>query len=209
MSRASRAVASSRSRSRWCAWPSSAGWFSAPKGAAGMHGWAPGVIGAIGTPKTRPEEYLNVIFTKSASSQQAGKEALGRMYARTLDRDQATTWATREAQYDAACAWGIPDHALLQRLSGIDLPVFVANGDNDPMILARRAPPQPITKRRSRRSRGTRPGRRSTTCPPTRAGSCRSTSSTRSPAASRPWAPSRSTRAATRSKSSAAVTASR
>jgi hypothetical protein len=101
-----------------------------------MHGWAPGVIGAIGTPKTRPEGYLNVIFTKSASSQQAGKEALGRMYARTLDRDQATTWATREAQYDAACAWGIPDHALLQRLSGIDLPVFVANGDNDPMILA-------------------------------------------------------------------------
>jgi pimeloyl-ACP methyl ester carboxylesterase len=59
------------------------------------------------------------------------------MYARTLDRDQATTWATREAQYDAVCAWGIPDHALLQRLSGIDLPVFVANGDSDPMILPR------------------------------------------------------------------------
>ena len=110
---------------------------SAPKGAAGMHGWAPEVIGAIGTPKTSPEEYLNVFFTKSASSQQAGKEALGRMYARTLDRDQATTWATRQAQYDAVCAWGIPDHALLQRLTGIDLPVFVANGDSDPMILPR------------------------------------------------------------------------
>jgi pimeloyl-ACP methyl ester carboxylesterase len=110
---------------------------SAPKGAAGMHGWAPEVIGAIGTPKTSPEEYLDVFFAKSASSQQAGKEALGRMYARTLDRDQATTWATREAQYDAVCAWGIPDHALLQRLSGIDLPVFVANGDSDPMILSR------------------------------------------------------------------------
>jgi pimeloyl-ACP methyl ester carboxylesterase len=110
---------------------------SAPQGAAGMHGWAPEVIGAIGTPKTSPEEYLNVFFTRSASSQQAGKEALGRMYARTLDRDQATAWATREAQYDAVCAWGIPDHALLQRLSGIDLPVFVANGDSDPMILPR------------------------------------------------------------------------
>jgi pimeloyl-ACP methyl ester carboxylesterase len=110
---------------------------SAPKGAAGMHGWAPEVIGAIGTPKTSPEEYLDVFFTKSASSRQAGQEALGRMYARTLDRDQTTTWATREAQYDAVCAWGIPDHALLQRLSGIDLPVFVANGDSDPMILPR------------------------------------------------------------------------
>ena len=50
-------------------------------------------------------------------------------------RDQATTWETREAQYDAVCAWGIPDHALLQRLSAVDLPVFVTNGDSDPMIL--------------------------------------------------------------------------
>jgi pimeloyl-ACP methyl ester carboxylesterase len=108
---------------------------SAPKGAAGMHGWAPEVIGAIGTPKTSPEEYLGVFFAKSESSQQAGKEALGRMYTRTLDRDQATTWATREAQYDAICAWGIPDHALLQRLSAVHMPVFVANGDSDPMIL--------------------------------------------------------------------------
>ena len=66
---------------------------------------------------------------------QAGKEALGRIYARTEDRDTATTWATREAQYNAVCAWGIPDHALLQRLSCLQLPVFVANGDSDPMIL--------------------------------------------------------------------------
>jgi pimeloyl-ACP methyl ester carboxylesterase len=42
---------------------------------------------------------------------------------------------TRQAQYDAVCAWGIPDHALLQRLSAIDVPVLVANGDSDPMIL--------------------------------------------------------------------------
>ena len=110
---------------------------SAPQGAAGMHGWAPEVIGAIGTPQTSPQAYLDVFFTQSASSQQAGKEALRRMYARTEDRDTATTWATREAQYDAVCAWGIPDHALLQRLSAIDLPVFVANGDSDPMILPR------------------------------------------------------------------------
>ena len=110
---------------------------SAPQGAAGMHGWAPEVIGAIGTPKTSPEAYLEVFFTRSASSRQAGQEALQRMYARTEDRDKATTWATREAQYDAVCTWGIPDHSLLQRLSAIDVPVFVANGDSDPMILPR------------------------------------------------------------------------
>jgi pimeloyl-ACP methyl ester carboxylesterase len=108
---------------------------AAPQGAAGMHGWAPEVMGAVGTPHTSPEAYLEVFFAQSAASRQAGKEALQRMYARTEDRDAATTWATREAQYDAVCTWGIPDHALLQRLSAIDMPVFVANGDSAPMIL--------------------------------------------------------------------------
>jgi pimeloyl-ACP methyl ester carboxylesterase len=108
---------------------------AAPQGAAGMHGWAPEVIGAIGTPETSPAEYLGVFFARSSSSRQAGQEAMQRMYARAEDRDAATTWATREAQYDAVCTWGIPDHALLQRLSCLQMPVFVANGDSDPMIL--------------------------------------------------------------------------
>ena len=108
---------------------------AAPQGAAGMHGWAPEVMGAVGTPHTSPEAYLDVFFARSAASRQAGQEALQRMYARTEERDTATTWATREAQYDAVCTWGIPAHALLQRLSAIDMPVFVANGDSDPMIL--------------------------------------------------------------------------
>src|SRR5712691_9522399 len=30
---------------------------SAPQGAAGMHGWAPEVIGAVGTPETSPQGY--------------------------------------------------------------------------------------------------------------------------------------------------------
>ena len=108
---------------------------AAPQGAAGMHGWAPEVMDAVGTQHTNPEAYLDVFFARSAASRQAGQEALQRMYARTEDRDTATTWATREAQYDAVCTWGIPAHALLQRLSAIDMPVFVANGDSDPMIL--------------------------------------------------------------------------
>jgi pimeloyl-ACP methyl ester carboxylesterase len=107
---------------------------AAPQGAAGMHGWSPDVIGAVGTPETSPEEYLGVFFAGSSSSRQAGQQALQRMYARTEDRDTATSWATREAQYDAVCTWGIPDHALLERLSCLELPVFVANGDSDPMI---------------------------------------------------------------------------
>jgi pimeloyl-ACP methyl ester carboxylesterase len=108
---------------------------SAPQGAAGMHGWAPEVIGAIGKPEVSRDEYLEVFFAPSPSSRQAGMEVVQRQYARTQDRDAASTWATREAQYDAVCAWGIPDHAKLQRLSALDMPVFVANGDSDPMIL--------------------------------------------------------------------------
>jgi pimeloyl-ACP methyl ester carboxylesterase len=108
---------------------------SAPQGAAGMHGWAAEVIGAVGTPEPSPEGYLGIFFTGSAASRQAGQEALQRMYGRTQDRDKATTWQTRLAQYDAVCDWGIPNHALLQRLSALSMPVLVANGDSDPMIL--------------------------------------------------------------------------
>jgi pimeloyl-ACP methyl ester carboxylesterase len=108
---------------------------SAPQGAAGMHGWAPEVIEAVGARQPNPEGVLDVFYAPSASSRHAGQQALKRMSSRTQGRDLPTTWETREAQYDAVCAWGVPNHSVLQRVSAIDLPVFVANGDSDPMIL--------------------------------------------------------------------------
>jgi pimeloyl-ACP methyl ester carboxylesterase len=108
---------------------------SAPRGAAGMHGWAPEVIEAVGAPTPNPDGYLGVFFTRSAASRQAGVETLGRLTARHDDRDEQTTWQTRQAQYDAVCDWGIPGHGQLQRVSAFGMPVFVANGDGDPMIL--------------------------------------------------------------------------
>ena len=110
---------------------------SAPRGADGMHGWAPKVMSAIGVPRPSPEGYLDVFFGSSGTSRKAGRDALARMQARTQDRDTPTTWATRQAQYDAVCAWGIPDHGQLRRLTAIDVPVLVTNGDSDPMILPR------------------------------------------------------------------------
>jgi len=111
---------------------------AAPQGAAGMHGWAPEVIGAVGAPETSPEGYISVFFAPTDTSRGAGQQAAGRIFGgRTRDRDEPTTWQTREAQYDAVCTWGIPNHALLQRVAAIELPVFVANGDSDPMILPR------------------------------------------------------------------------
>ena len=108
---------------------------AAPRGAAGMHGWAPDVIGAVGEPERNPDGYLGVFFTRSAASRQAGAESLGRQTTRRDDRDKPSSWQTRQAQYDAVCDWGIPDHGQLQRVGAIGMPVFVANGDGDPMIL--------------------------------------------------------------------------
>ncbi len=110
---------------------------SAPQGAAGMHGWAPDVIGAVGQPEANPQGYVDVFFAHSATSREAGQQAAARIFGRTTERDEPTTWQTRQAQYDAVCAWGIPNHSLLERVAAIDLPVFVANGDSDPMILPR------------------------------------------------------------------------
>ncbi len=110
---------------------------SAPRGASGMHGWAADVIGAVGKPQTSGEEYLSVFFTDSPASRAAGMQTLGRFGARSTGRDEDVNWQTRLAQYDAVCTWGQPNHSLLERVAAIAKPVFVANGDSDPMILPR------------------------------------------------------------------------
>jgi len=110
---------------------------SAPKGAEGMHGWSEPVMNAVGKPGNNPDGYMAVFYTRTMSSRNSGRESLGRMTARANDRDAPTSWETRLAQYDAVCAWGEPDHSLLQRLSAIEIPVFVTGGDSDPMILPR------------------------------------------------------------------------
>src|SRR5882762_9402518 len=53
---------------------------SAPQGAAGMHGWAPEVIGAVGAPETTPQGYISVFFAATATSREAGKQAAGRIF---------------------------------------------------------------------------------------------------------------------------------
>ncbi|MFF0450875.1 alpha/beta fold hydrolase [Streptomyces sp. NPDC004609] len=107
---------------------------SAPQGAPGMHGWAPEVIEAVGGKVPSPEGYVSIFFT----SAEVGQTVAGRVFgSRTEGHDVQTTWATRLAQYDAVMHWGIPNHAQLERLQGITQPVYVANGDSDPMILPR------------------------------------------------------------------------
>jgi pimeloyl-ACP methyl ester carboxylesterase len=108
---------------------------TAPQGAPGMHGWAQSVIEAVGQREGNAEGFLAVFFRDTETSQEAGRAFLGRMYSRTDERDPDVGWASLSAQYDAVLKWGTPNFSMLGRLSAIKQPVFVANGDADPMIL--------------------------------------------------------------------------
>lgn len=104
-----------------------------PKGAPGMHGWVED-IAAAARGESRPENLLYIMFALTETSQARGKEFLGRFLARREGRDAPTSDVARDAQYDAIVEWGIPDHAALQRLTGIQHPTLVIQGDSDRMI---------------------------------------------------------------------------
>jgi pimeloyl-ACP methyl ester carboxylesterase len=104
-----------------------------PKGAPGMHGWRDDIATAAHG-ESKPENLLYIMFSHSPTSQANGVEFLGRFLARQEGRDAPTTDAAREAQYDAIVDWGIPDHGALQRLTGIQSPTLILQGDTDLMI---------------------------------------------------------------------------
>ena len=100
-----------------------------------MHGWAPDIIQAIGQPTTD----AGVSCTASSPTRPRAGPRARRSWAGATAGPRAGTptpaWQTRNAQYDAVLKWGTPNYSLLQRLDAIRQPVFVANGDDDRMIL--------------------------------------------------------------------------
>jgi pimeloyl-ACP methyl ester carboxylesterase len=54
--------------------------------------------------------------------------------ARSEGRDEPSSLAARDAQYDAIVEWGIPDHGAFQRLTAIGTPTLILRGDGDQMI---------------------------------------------------------------------------
>jgi pimeloyl-ACP methyl ester carboxylesterase len=104
-----------------------------PKGAPGMHGWRDD-IAAAARGESKPENLLYIMFAHTETSQAKGMEFLGRFMERQEGRDAPTSDAARDAQYDAIVEWGIPDHAALQRLTGIKSPTLIIQGDGDLMI---------------------------------------------------------------------------
>jgi pimeloyl-ACP methyl ester carboxylesterase len=104
-----------------------------PKGAPGMHGWRKD-IAAAARGESKPENLLYIMLAHTDTSQAKGMEFLDRFLERRHGRDTPTSDAARDAQYDAIVEWGIPDHGALQRLTGIQSPTLVLQGDNDLMI---------------------------------------------------------------------------
>jgi pimeloyl-ACP methyl ester carboxylesterase len=104
-----------------------------PKGGPSMHGWRED-IAAAARGESKPENLLYIMFAHSDTSQAKGIEFLGRFMARTDDRDAPTSLGLRDAQYDAIVEWGVPDHSALQRLTGINRPTLIIQGDGDLMI---------------------------------------------------------------------------
>jgi pimeloyl-ACP methyl ester carboxylesterase len=104
-----------------------------PRGAPGMHGWRAD-IAAAARGESKPENLLYIMFAHSETSQARGREFLGRFMRRTRGRDAPTSDCARDAQYDAVCGWGVPDHGALQRLTAITSPTLVIQGDDDLMI---------------------------------------------------------------------------
>jgi len=105
-----------------------------PKGAPGTHGWRQDIADHARDAKPTAENLLYIFFAHTQTSQAKGQEYLGRFMQRTEDRDPLTDLALRDAQYDAIVEWGIPDHAKLQRLTGINSPTLILQGDDDLMM---------------------------------------------------------------------------
>ena len=104
-----------------------------PKGASGVHGWRDD-IAAAARGESKPDNPPYIMFAHTEASQAKGMEFLTRFSQRQEGRDAPTSDAVRDAQYDAIVEWGCPNHAALQRLTGIKSPTLVIQGDGDLMI---------------------------------------------------------------------------
>jgi hypothetical protein len=100
-----------------------------------MHGWGARRDHRRRRARTEPGGLPQCVLHTDPRQPRSGR-ARARPHVRQDNRSRpANHPADRQAQYDAVCAWGVPDHALLERVTGIEHPVFVANGNSDPMIL--------------------------------------------------------------------------
>ena len=105
-----------------------------PKGAPGMQEWSPDVVKSVVVDDIGPEGYVYVFYAHTDSSRAAGQTSLGRIYQRQEGRDEGPSLESKNAQYQAVLAWGVPDWAAVGRLRDISQPTLILQGDDDIMI---------------------------------------------------------------------------
>jgi pimeloyl-ACP methyl ester carboxylesterase len=106
-----------------------------PRGGEGMGTLDPDVAPLFGTVYD-PQDlmWLPIFFSPSQDSQAAGRRFLGRIRARTEDRDVPVSEATVAAHLGAAHEWGAAGPGSYDFLSGIHHPTLVVNGSNDVVV---------------------------------------------------------------------------
>ncbi len=105
-----------------------------PKGAPGMQEWSPDVVKSVVVDDIGPEGYVYVFYAHTDSSRAAGQASLGRIFQRQAGRDEGPSLGSKNAQYEAVLAWGVPDWAAVGRLRDISQPTLILQGDDDIMI---------------------------------------------------------------------------
>src|SRR5258707_2511486 len=80
--------------------------------------------------------WLRVHFTRSETSQAAGREFLKRFRRRAENRDPEVNEKVAPAQIEAIGKWGAPREKPFEYLKSIDQPTLVVNGGKDVIIYA-------------------------------------------------------------------------
>ena len=107
-----------------------------PKGAPGMKEWRADVINGVVVDEIGADGYVYVFYTRTDSSLAAGQASLGRIFQRQEGRDEDPSLESKDAQYQAVLAWGVPDWTAVQRLREISQPTLILQGEDDIMIPA-------------------------------------------------------------------------
>lgn len=81
---------------------------------------------------------MQVFYSDTPASQEAGAASLGRIFGRQEGRDAEVSPEARKTQYyDAVLSWGARDWDAVERLTEIAQPTLIFQGDDDAMIATR------------------------------------------------------------------------
>ena len=105
-----------------------------PGGGEGIVPARPEIRQIAGRPVLGLEEYLQLFFCPSPSSQAAGRRYWQRVHERGPEREAPVSPATLKAQTAAVVAWAQGRGSAFARLGEMAQPVLVANGRDDIMV---------------------------------------------------------------------------